>query len=295
MQQWTIPLPNNYRFKESLNFLGRNDQECLHRIHHGHLYKLLTCDQALFLIKIFEEKKELKIDCLNNTPNGHQWQFIVEYVADWLDLTTDLGKFYQFAEKDPVLAPLVGSYFGLGLMGIPELFEALSWAIIGQQINLAFAYKLKRRWVENFGTKLMFDNQAYYLLPTPQQSAVIPDEALKQWQFSRQKIKYLKEIARLLSEGVLSKKSLQELQPAEIEKRLTRIKGVGTWTAHYVMMKCLRIPTAFPIQDVGLHQALKVCLSLDQKPAIDDIRQWEQRWEPWQAYACFYLWRSLIR
>ncbi|WP_413229458.1 hypothetical protein [Heyndrickxia sporothermodurans] len=59
------------------------------------------------------------------------------------------------------------------------------------------------------------------------------------------------------------------------------------------MMKCLNHPSAFPIADVGLHNALKVQLQLERKPTIEEINEFAANWEGWQAYATFYLWRSL--
>lgn len=71
------------------------------------------------------------------------------------------------------------------------------------------------------------------------------------------------------------------------------IRGVGAWTADYVMMKCLHHPAAFPIADVGLHQAIKRQLGLERKPTIEEIEEMSTNWGGWQAYATFYLWRSL--
>lgn len=69
--------------------------------------------------------------------------------------------------------------------------------------------------------------------------------------------------------------------------------GFGPWTANYVMMRCLRDPSAFPIEDVGLHNALKQQLKLSEKPGLAEIRQLAAAWQGWEAYATFYLWRSL--
>lgn len=68
---------------------------------------------------------------------------------------------------------------------------------------------------------------------------------------------------------------------------------MGKWTADYVAMKCLKKVEAFPIADVGLHNALKFQLGLDKKPSIDDIKEIAVNWRGWEAYATFYLWRSL--
>lgn len=78
-----------------------------------------------------------------------------------------------------------------------------------------------------------------------------------------------------------------------MKKRLMDIRGIGAWTADYVLMKCLQQPTAFPIADVGLHNALKIQLALERKPTIEELKNYAEHWQGWQAYATFYLWRSL--
>ena len=67
---------------------------------------------------------------------------VAGYVRDWFDLNTNLVPFYNMAEADPLLSQAVQSFYGLRNMGIPDLFEALCWGILGQ-INLAYAYTLK--------------------------------------------------------------------------------------------------------------------------------------------------------
>ena len=78
-----------------------------------------------------------------------------------------------------------------------------------------------------------------------------------------------------------------------MEQALIRIRGIGPWTANYVLMRCLQMPMAFPIADVGLHLALKQALGWDRKPTIPEIRELAAGWSGWEAYATFYLWRLL--
>ena len=78
-----------------------------------------------------------------------------------------------------------------------------------------------------------------------------------------------------------------------MKNRLISIRGVGDWTADYTIMKCFDINDAFPIADVGIHNALKGILGLDKKPTIEEIEKLSVNWSGWEAYATFYLWRSL--
>jgi len=79
----------------------------------------------------------------------------------------------------------------------------------------------------------------------------------------------------------------------KLRNRLVSIRGVGNWTADYTIMKCFNINNAFPIADVGIHNALKGILALDKKPTIADIEKLSVNWKGWEAYATFYLLRYL--
>lgn len=292
--QRRIDFPLHFRFDKCLHFLGRNLDECLFSIKNEKVYKLLKDANNLFLIEIKEVNEQLTVSCLNSQPNEDDWNFILKYVEEWFDLNRPLDSFYHLASKDQILSPLIHHYHGLRLIRMPELFEAISWAIIGQQINLSFAYRLKKRWVLEANNHLAYEGQLFYTLPTPQQTLNISDERFRELQFSRQKIKYLKIVAEHLQKGSLNKVKLLALSPDEVIHELTKIKGIGPWTANYVMMKCLGISSAFPIQDVGLHNAMKVQLGKKEKPTIAEIKELAKNWHPWEAYATFYLWRSLI-
>ena len=185
-------------------------------------------------------------------------------------------------------------YSGLRLIGIPDLFEAMTWAITGQQINLTFAYKLKRNFVEKYGERILFDKCNYYVYPTPQKISKVTMQDLLKLQLSKQKAEYIIEAAKVISQNKISKDGLQKLSFIEAKEKLCEIKGVGNWTANYVIMKCLRDPDAFPVEDVGLHNAIKKNLNLNSKPSIEDIINLSSKWNGHYAYSTFYLWRSLL-
>jgi len=95
------------------------------------------------------------------------------------DLGTDLTEFYKLAEDDSIIKLLVHKYKGLRIVKMDDMFETICWAIIGQQINLKFAYTLKKRLVESYGEKMIYDNEQYFLFPTPQVISKLQVEDLK--------------------------------------------------------------------------------------------------------------------
>ncbi len=144
-----IVQPKEFNFKECLLFLNRSNQEILHSIQGDVLYKLLNIDEQLILCKISERGNNIKVEFPMEQPTANVRERIVQYLMDWFDVKQDLACFYRMANQDKILQPLVEKYSGLRLIGIPDLFEALVWAIIGQQINLPFAYTLKKRLSSN--------------------------------------------------------------------------------------------------------------------------------------------------
>lgn len=200
----------------------------------------------------------------------------------------------EMARQDKVLHQLVQNYYGLRIIRIPDLFEALTWAIIGQQINLPFAYTLKKRFVEQFGEKLVYEGTVFWLYPAFDKIAAIDINELRSLQFTTRKAEYIIEVAKAMATGQVTKESLRHMNDRQhVQKTLLGIRGVGLWTADYVMMKCFADPAAFPVADVGLQNALKSRLGLQRKPTVDEIMDLGANWEGWQAYATFYLWRSL--
>ena len=157
------------------------------------------------------------------------------------------------------------------------------------------AYTLKKRLIENYGEVISYEGKSVYLFPQPEVIAKLTDEDLRPLQFSRSKIKYLKNVAQAIVDGEISKDILSKMTYEDANAKLIEIKGVGNWTADYVLMKCLRLPDAFPISDVGVHNAIKFQLGLEQKPTIEEIEKMAKHWQGWKSYATFYLWHSLLK
>jgi DNA-3-methyladenine glycosylase II len=184
--------------------------------------------------------------------------------------------------------------YGLRIVGIPDLFEAICWAITGQQINLAFAYTLKRRFVETFGDCIEQEGHTYFIFPSSALVAQLSVSDLTALQFSARKAAYIIGIAKAITHQELTKAQLQTLPLEQAKERLVQWKGIGNWTANYVLMKSLQMQDAFPIEDVGLHNALKKLMKLPQKLDLPAIEQWAKPWSGWRAYLTFYLWQTLL-
>lgn len=288
-----IDTPEEFSYKELLRFLSRNEKECLHTIKDNSIFKVLDIDNELVLFSITYDNG-LVATIHTGKPTAEIEQKVKNYIENWFDLTADLKSFYEAVQTDPVLHQLCQKYQGLRMVGMPDLFESLVWSVIGQQINLNFAYALKQRLVHNFGKSVTFEGETFYALPTPQILADLSIEDFQPFQFSRGKAQYIINISKAFAEGVLSQVQLSTLTFDEIRQQLVAIKGVGNWTASYSMMKSLRSYDAFPVEDVGLHNAVKNQYGLAAKPTITELHQMAMLWPGWRGYATFYFWHSLL-
>ncbi len=287
-----MPFPSLFSFQECLWFLDRNYDECLHSIQDQVLWKCLEIRGQKRLLKIFAQDQTLHVVVREGLHS--EVSAIEDYLKIWFDWERNLAPFYELLQKDADLAFMAKAYRGLRLVAIPDLFEALCWSVIGQQINLTFAYKLKRRLVENFGESVSFDQKPFYLFPSPARIATLKPEDLRPFQFSGRKAEYIIGIAQAFETRKIVPSVLrQEVDAEAIFQQLTALRGVGEWTARYAMMKSLDIKTSVPYGDVGLYNALHQVKGFDKRPPREQLEALFAQFPGWESYLVFYLWRSL--
>lgn len=288
-----IELPQEFDFNQSLHFLKRSPKELLHRVDGDAVYKLIDWRGEKILFQIRSDQPRLIVEFPIAEPTEEAKQYVRQYIIEWLDLDKDLKPFYKLANQDGFLKDLIKKYYGYRIVGQPDLYESLIWAVIGQQINLQFAYTLKSQFVKKYGKKLVFEGNEYFLFPDYHLISNLSPDDLLEIQFSKQKARYTIEISKAFVESVISKEKLSGLSITSAKEKLMQIKGIGNWTANYALMKTFLYPDAFPLEDAGLHNALKKLMRLDRKPTLDEVREVFGNYKGWQAYATLYLWRSL--
>ncbi|MGY4795937.1 DNA glycosylase [Lysinibacillus fusiformis] len=291
-----ITLPANFDMNANLGYLTRENNECMYEIENDIITKVIAIGEIQSLVQISViDNQQMIVQFLNDSRPFEQWkrEAIVTYIHEWFDLDNDLTPFYEMANADPILKMPAEKFYGLRVIGIPDLFEALCWGVLGQQINLAFAYTLKRQFVESFGDSIEWNGKKYWIFPSYERIAQLTPADLAAIKMTVKKSEYIIGIARLMASGELSKEQLKKMNFKEAEKSLIKIRGIGPWTANYVLMRCLRFQTAFPIDDVGLINSIKTVRNMNQKPTKDEILELSIPWKNWESYATFYLWRVL--
>jgi DNA-3-methyladenine glycosylase II len=290
----TIPEPALFSFDECAWFLNRNYDDCLHVIKENEIIKAVEVGGKPFLLRITSQNETLQIEILKGTPTKEDEVLLIAYITEWFDLNTAIEPFYKLLKKDKRLAYMSKEFEGLRLVGINDLFEALCWSIIGQQINLTFAYKLKRRLVEKYGTAIEYECELHYIFPASEILAKVTVEELRAMQFSGSKAKYLIGAAQAFASKELSREVLLALPSVEHQiEALTSLKGIGVWTANYALMKSLRVPGSIPHGDVGLLNALVNHGVIKDRSELKKIDALFRKYKGRESYLVFYLWRSL--
>ncbi|WP_229216656.1 DNA-3-methyladenine glycosylase [Dyadobacter sp. 3J3] len=268
----------------------------MHSLTVDKILKAVLIRDVFFVFSIAQNGQALQIKILFGPCDLETTAAIKDYVIDWLDIDRDLNPFYQLLNQRSEIAYMAEEFKGLRIIGIPDLFEALCWSVIGQQINLTFAYKLKRRLVEKYGCHTTFENQQFHIFPSFEILAEADPDDLKAMQFSSKKVEYIINISKLFKAGKLSKEILLSLPDYDArQKVLMSVKGIGIWTANYALMKSLKEPSSVPYGDSGLLQALLVHEIITDKKDSLQINNFFQEMRGWESYMAFYLWRSLAK
>jgi DNA-3-methyladenine glycosylase II len=184
---------------------------------------------------------------------------------------------------DPVLARVIDAVGPIALTLGRERFQALSRAIIFQQLAGAAAHTIYTRFVA------MFPGRRF---PTPRQVLESSPEDLRRAGLSRQKILYLKDLAIHVENGALNFHRFTRMTDEEVIVDLTRVHGIGRWTAEMFLMFNLGRPDVLPVDDLGIRSAARRLYRMRKMPDAKRLRALAERWRPYRTAACWYLWRS---
>lgn len=214
----------------------------------------------------------------------------LELTRRLLGLTADPAPFERWVARRPELAALVDGRRGLRIPLARDPFDCLLWAIVGQQVNLAFAYTLRRVVFELAG-----EPAGRGLLAPPEPAAVarLSPADLTGRQFSRGKAEYLLDAARAVAAGELPLAAMAGWPATRIEAALLARRGLGPWSTHYVMMRGFGLADCLPVGDSGLAQGLVRFFGLAARPRGAEVVRLMEPFRPYRSFATAHLWKSL--
>jgi AraC family transcriptional regulator of adaptative response / DNA-3-methyladenine glycosylase II len=192
-------------------------------------------------------------------------------------------------EISAALGELAASAPGLRLPGAFDGFELALRAILGQQVTVKAARTLATRFVDAFGEATVTPfAELTRAFPLPATVAKLTRDDIGRLGIVGQRAEAMIAIAVAVVEGRLVLTGNAE--PTQTIEALRAIKGIGPWTAHYIAMRALAWPDAWPPQDVALLNAMKLPNTVKGQREADVIAE---AWRPWRSYAVLHTWRKL--
>jgi len=219
-------------------------------------------------------------------PDSRDLMSIVERVRRMFDLDANMAAIHEVLDADPVLGALVGKQPGLRLPGSWDPFETAIRAVVGQQVSVKGARTILGRIATKAGPRFESADhpELTHLFPTAHELSVCDLEGIG---MPGKRVRTIRALTEQVDRNRLSfvvKGSL-----SDFVEQLTRIPGIGDWTAQYIAMRAMGEPDAFPAGDLGIIRALQE----DDKPLTpQQIRQRAEKWRPWRAYAAMHLWQN---
>ncbi len=208
-----------------------------------------------------------------------------------LGLRIDLTEFERFAACDARLGPLARRFRGMKPPRFPTVFECLVNAIACQQVTLTLGIRLLARLAETYGPDMGGGEVPARAFPRPDDLARRKPEELRPLGFSRQKARAMIDLACAIAERRLDPEAMATESDEIVVDRLCRLRGVGRWTAEYVLLRGLGRLHVFPGDDVGARNNLQRWL---KAPASLDYEGVHQALAPWQTYAGLIYFHLLL-
>ncbi|RYF03039.1 MAG: DNA-3-methyladenine glycosylase 2 family protein [Oxalobacteraceae bacterium] len=287
-RQRDIALPAGYRREDALAFHGRDTEGLAERIEDGTIRKGVLLDGVPVQLQIVldGDRARCTVDAAADIVPPQAEAALV----NMLGLRIDPAAFEAAVCDDPLFGPVVRRTPGLRVIQAATVFEALTWAIIGQQINLPFAIALRRSFIEQAGRP---HPDGLWCYPEAADVARLDVEQLTSRKFSRAKADTLLRLARLVAEGALSLAPAADGGLAATAECLLAVKGIGPWTVNYAMLRGYGDPDCSLHGDVAVRSAIGRLLGMETRPGIAAAEAFLQAYRPQRTMAAAYLWASL--
>lgn len=184
-------------------------------------------------------------------------------------------------KKDPILAKVISRVTPFEWHTQGALYEDLLSCIVSQQLSVKAAQTIWKRVEELVSHDF-----------SPENIAKIEDEEFRACGMSFSKISYFKGVAKAFGEGLITHESIEKLSDKEVVIELTKLHGIGRWSAEMILIFTLNRPDVFSMGDLGLRNAVSRLYNVDRND-LARIEEISKGWKPYRSLASRYLWKSL--
>ena len=225
--------------------------------------------------------------------NEDDLQFACESMARLLALDVDLAGFYALLEVDPVLSGAVAAVRGLRPPRAESVFEALVIAILGQQISANVARVIREGIMAAYGTPVECFGKSLHAFPTPESLASASPEELRAQKLSARKVEYVQDASRRAIDGELDFPRFDGMSNEEVIAELVKVRGIGRWTAEWVLLRALGRADVFPAGDLALRRVVSELYFDGASITEAELASFGERWAPYRGLATTYLFSVL--
>ena len=285
----TIPLPQGYRRDDILAFHSRDTEGLAERVEPQRIRKgvLIEGVPVLLDVRFQDDAADCTIDA-DGALSEPALHLINDALQNILALRIDPAPFLAAVRTDPLLGEVAARQSALRIVQSATIFEALTWAIIGQQINLTFAIALRRTFIEQAGRA---HSSGLWCYPEARDVSRLAPEQLTTRKFSRSKAETLLRLAQLVDSGQLALE--REGNVADVSAALLAVKGIGPWTVNYTLLRGYGYPDCSLHGDVAIRAALQHLLGEPEKPDMARTEMLLANYAPNRTMAAAHLWASL--
>ena len=216
----------------------------------------------------------------------------VTQVSRLLGVHQDLAGVYARASADPALSSLVPQLRGLHRPQSNSVHESIVQSIIGQQISANVARVVRRLLIQTYGATLTVHDTVHHGFPSPEVLVEAGVQGLRGVKLSQRKAEYIVDISRAVVSGTFNPEDLKMLPDDEAVGQVVMLRGVGPWTAQWLLVNALDREDGFPSGDLMLQKILiagGASLVMDSDSALS----YSTRWSPYRSYATTYLFAGL--
>src|SRR5713101_8721979 len=282
-----------FDFSKSLQFLGifgptKNEQT----VSTHSLTKAISIDGQTVVFQLTSigttEKPGLEYSLFSAKPFSQAMEnAVVERITFFLSLKDDLQPFYCLGREDPDFAPIIEHLYGYHQVKFLTPFENACWAVLTQRNPMNIAQKMKQTLIARFGSSLVVNGTTYWAFPEPIQVAVADESELMSLVPNGRRAEYLSAIARSFSE--VDEEFLKAHPDEEVEVWLRSIKGIGEWSADFIMVRGLGRMERVPLTEKRLVEAASKVYGLGEELSRDALQCLADKYGQWQGYWAHYL------
>lgn len=274
-----------------------SDSYVTQRFHDGVFKRLLDLGKSLCLVYVRSTGKpdlptleiDLRCTCLEDSVISQ----VGKQLAALLGTDQDLTPFYRMARNDPVLKPLVQGLWGLHIPQAVSVWEALVSIIIGQQVHSNVALMMRNLLVQTYGFSIKDNEAAYYTFPRPEIIIEAGVKGLRSIKLSKQKARFIVDIAAALVSQENDLENLHIMADKDVVRSVMCMKGVGPWTAQWLLIRGLCRPDAFPSGDLALRRSMAILCKDESLTLPEKAMAYAMRWSPFRSYVTTYIFAAM--